>query len=81
MVCGWVIAGALQFTEWLISNLIHSLATVVDFKHDALIIKSIADTELLQIHVWCIMLQGTRWRSWLKHCAGLSPEGVTGICH
>ena len=36
-----VITDALQFTEWLISNLIHSLSAVLDFEHATLIIKRI----------------------------------------
>ena len=37
---------------------------------------------LLVLHCW-----GTRWRSWLRHCAtsrkvaGSIPDGVTGIFH
>jgi len=53
----------------------------MDLKHAALIIKSKVLRKLLQINVWHIMLRGTWWRSWLRHCAGAIPEGVTGICH
>jgi len=42
-----------------------------------------------QIHIrkYAIMLWGTRWRSWLRHCAtnrkvtGSVSDGVTGIFH
>ena len=39
LVYGSVITDALQFTEWLISNLIHSLSAVMGFEHATLIIK------------------------------------------
>jgi len=46
------------------------------------------DTNLADgINLYCSINWGTRWRSWLRHCAtsrkvaGSIPDGVVGIFH
>ena len=43
----------------------------MDFKHAALIIKIKVLRKRLQIYIRYIMIRGTWWRSWLRHCAGV----------
>ena len=50
-------------------------------------IKKIYKTKLNLLQVLQVYLRGTRWRSWLRHCAisrkvaGSIPDGVIGIFH